>query len=107
MLSIWALPIGFRRFQKFLLWNKSIDEKITPDQIRVVERENTGYVWEDPPIALEVPLYHSKYCYTFLSPKMSEAWDVPVSVEGEAAPVTMVPHGCTNLRITFLPRADV
>lgn len=88
-------------------WNKSIDETITPDQIRVVERENTGYVWEDPPIALEVPLYHSKYCYTFLSPKMSEAWEVPVSVEGDAAPVTMVPHGCTNLRITFLPRADV
>lgn len=95
------------RFFYHAPWNKAIDEKITPDQIRVVERESTGYVWEDPPISLEVPLYFSKYCYTFLSPKMSEAWGVPVAVEGEAEYVGMVPHGCTNLRITCLPRADV
>lgn len=98
---------GYFRFLYGGPWNKAIDERITTDQIRVVERENTGYVWEDPPVVLEVPLYHAKYCYTLLSPKMSEAWEVPVAVEGEAAPVTMVPHGCTNLRITFLPRADV
>ena len=88
-------------------WNRAIDEKLTADQIRVVERENTGYVWEDPPVTLEVPLYKVHAPYTFLTPKMSEAWGSPLKPEGEAFPNTLVPHGCTNLRITFLPRADV
>ena len=86
-------------------WLKAIDETLTPDMIKVVEHEPTGYVWEEPPVTLEVPLYHAKYSYMFLSPKMSEAFEVPLKVQGEAEMCKMVPHGCTNLRITYLPRA--
>ena len=78
---------------------------LTAEQIKVVEHEPTGYVWEEPPITLEVPLYHAKHSYMFLSPKMSEAFEVPLKVQGEAEMCKMVPHGCTNLRITYLPRA--
>lgn len=88
-------------------WAKAVDENLTPDKIRVVEKEVDGYVWENPPISLEVPLYHAKLVHMFLSPRMGEAWEVPVDVEGEAEYCTMVPHGCTNLRITYLPRAAV
>lgn len=86
-------------------WSKAIDENLTPDKIKVVERETTGYVWEEPPVTLEVPLYHAKYAYMFLSPRMGESWEVPLEVEGEAQMCELVPHGCTNLRITYLPRA--
>ena len=86
-------------------WFRAIDETLTPDKIQVTEHEPTGYVWENPPITLEVPLYHAKYAYMFLSPRMNEPWEVPLEVEGEATMCTLVPHGCTNLRITYLPRA--
>ncbi|MBE6999633.1 MAG: hypothetical protein E7428_05565 [Ruminococcaceae bacterium] len=88
-------------------WAKAVDENLTPNQIRVVETEVDGYVWEKPPVALEVPLYHAKLAHMFLSPRMGEAWEVPLDVEGNAEYCTMVPHGCTNLRITYLPRANV
>lgn len=86
-------------------WAKAVDEKITPDQITVKEHPVTGYVWEEAPVSIEVPLYQARYAHMFLSPKMGEAWEVPLEVEGEAKMCTLVPHGCTNLRITYLPRA--
>ena len=86
---------------------KAIDENLSPDKIKVVETEPEGYLWEDSPIALKVPLYHAKYVHMFLSPRMGDAWEVPLKVEGETQMCKMVPHGCTNLRITYLPRADV
>lgn len=86
---------------------KAIDENITPDQIKVIEHELDGYVWENPPVELEVPLYHAKHAYMFLSPRQTEPWGVPLRVEGEAQMATLVPHGCTNLRITYIPRAKL
>ena len=34
-----------------------------------------------------------------------ETWEIPARTVGEAQMCKLVPHGCTNLRITFLPRA--
>ncbi len=86
-------------------WCKAIDETLSPDAIKVTEHEPTGYVWEEPPVTIEVPLYHAKYAYMFCSPKIGETYEVPVEVEGDTTMCKMVPHGCTNLRITYLPRA--
>lgn len=88
-------------------WMKAIDESLDPARIRVIEHEPNGYVWENPPITLEVPLYRARYAYMFLSPRQNEPWEVPLAVEGEAQYTSLVPHGCTNLRITYLPRAKV
>lgn len=88
-------------------FSKAIDEHVKLEDIKVIEHDTEGYVWEEPPVTLEVPLYHARYAYMFLSPKMSEATEVPIRVEGDTTPCQMVPHGCTNLRITYLPRADV
>jgi len=88
-------------------WAKAIDETITPDRIRVKELPATGYVWEDPPIALEVPMYQAPRAYICVGQHTHESWEVPVKTEGPEVLCTMVPHGCTNLRITYLPRAAV
>ena len=86
---------------------KAIDEHVKTEDIKIVEHDTEGYVWEEPPVTLEVPLYHAKYAYMFLSQKMNEAIEVPIRVEGNMTLCKMVPYGCTNLRITYLPRADV
>ena len=66
-----------------------------------------GYVWENPPICLQVPMYQAPYTYNSSGRRTQETWDCPVYVEGEEHLCTMVPHGCTNLRITYIPRAKV
>lgn len=86
-------------------WQKAIDEDITPDRIRVREVENDGYVWEQPPVMLEVPLLHAKYAYVFDTPRTHEFFGSEMEVTGEEEYLTLVPYGCTNLRITYLPRA--
>ena len=78
-----------------------------PDRIKVKERDVTGYVWEDPPITLEVPMYLAPYANNATGDRTPETYEVPVKVEGSEVMCEMVPHGCTNLRITFIPRADV
>jgi len=88
-------------------WAKAVDERLSPESIRVVERSAGGYVWEDPPVTLEVPLYHAPLAYTTTGHHTYDCWQTPVDVVGEAESCTMVPHGCTNLRITLLPRANL
>lgn len=97
----WRDPIARRNS----CWHKAIDEQLDPQLIRVVEHETTGYVWEEPPVTLEVPLYRAPYAYMLYTPRPQEAWESPLEIEGEAEMCTLVPHGCTNLRVTYLPRA--
>lgn len=86
-------------------WSKAIDEDLKPERIRVVEHEVTGYVWEHPPVTLEVPMYQAPNAYISVGGHTHESFGVPLKTVGEETPCTMVPHGCTNLRITYLPRA--
>lgn len=88
-------------------WVKAMDAHLDPKDIRVVEHDITGYVWEEPPVTLEVPMYHAPYSQAATGWRTPETFEVPVKVTGEATHCTMVPHGCTNLRITYIPRADV
>ena len=86
-------------------WQKAIDGEITADRIRVQETETDGYVWEQPPVTLEVPLLHAKYTYVFDTPRTHEFFGQEMDVTGEEEYLTFVPYGCTNLRVTYLPRA--
>ncbi|MBE6885196.1 MAG: hypothetical protein E7487_11435, partial [Ruminococcaceae bacterium] len=86
-------------------WARAISEHLTSDQIRVVEHDTDGYVWENPPVTLEVPLYHVNNAYIHNAVKTFDSWGGPLEVDGETEMNTLVPHGCTNLRITYLPRA--
>ena len=88
-------------------WAKAINEHVCLSHIKVVEHDVEGYVWENPPISLEVPMYQAPYTYNSTGRRTQESWDCPVYVEGEEHLCRMVPHGCTNLRITYIPRARV
>ena len=88
-------------------WARAMDEKLDLSRIRVTEKEVSGYVWENPPISIEVPMYHAPYSQAATGMRTPETWEVPMKVQGEEIMSEMVPMGCTNLRITFIPRADV
>ena len=109
---ITKLPEGWSWFEAFPVdpekrkyWGRAIDEMLDPAEITVEERETDGYVWEDPPVALHVPLYPAPHAITPVGKRTFDAWESPVRVTGDTVSCTMVPHGCTNLRITYLPRA--
>lgn len=86
-------------------WSKAIDENVDVSRIRVVEYDTDGYVWENPPVTLQVPMYQAPRAYICVGQHTHESWEVPLQTEGPETMCTMVPHGCTNLRITYLPRA--
>ena len=88
-------------------WTRAIDEHLDVSRITVEERPSDRYVWEYPPIVLKVPMYHAPYSNVASGDRTLETWEVPVKVTGTEELCEMVPHGCTNLRITFIPRADV
>ena len=88
-------------------WSKAIDEHLDPSKIKVIERDVSGYVWEEPPVALEVPLYPVEHICIHHARGMYETWGGPLSPTGEAEMCTLVPHGCTNLRVTYIARANV
>ena len=88
-------------------WNKAVDERLDLTKITVVEKEPNGYVWENPPIELLVPMYSMRFGYSVLSYTTNELYGKYQPVEGEETLCTMVPYGCTNLRITYIPRAKL
>ena len=89
--------------------SRVIDEDLDPEQIQVVEYDQSGYVWENPPVTLKVPLYLTKGERTFLATRLIDPWEATLEADGEAMLCTLVPHGCTNLRITypFAPKVAV
>lgn len=102
-------PLDVTNFQARIngSWARAMDEKLDLSRIRVTEKEVNGYVWENPPISIEVPMYHAPYSQAATGMRTPETWEVPMKVNGEEIMSEMVPMGCTNLRITFIPRADV
>lgn len=95
-----------RSNHRFKPWFLAMDEELSPDQIRCQEKPVDGYVWENPPVTLEVPLREADFCYSGPAARTYEPWESTVRTNREAEPVELVPYGCTNLRITYFPRAE-
>mgnify|MGYP004677361229 CR=1 FL=1 len=97
---------GLRRYS-MVTWNIAIDEKIKPEDIKVELCDGGGYVWEDPKVKLHLPAYKALYAYQPYTRKTVETYSGQLDVYGDSYEVELVPYGCTNLRLTYIPRAKL
>ena len=86
-------------------WNIALDEELSPDDFVIEEVENTGYVWSDSPIRLHTHCYKAPDMWAPYQCKTFEPFGKYQRVT-KKLPLTLVPYGCTNLRITYFPKAD-
>lgn len=94
-----------RRRENFT-WSVAVDEKVKSSDVRVEEIDADGYVWENPRIVLHIPMHHAPFLYSSYPKKTYEPFGDKQYVT-YATERTLVPYGCTNLRITYFPRADL
>ena len=96
--------LGLNRNQ--LSWNVALSENLNPDDISVEFVETDGYVWENPKIKLHLKGYKAPYLCAPYPTKTFEPFGAKQTVTHEVE-LTLVPYGCTNLRITYFPIADI
>lgn len=98
--------MGMRRW--FTPFNVALDEHITPDDITVEEVEipADAYPWECAPIKLHLTGYRAPYAYPPYPARSIEPYGDRLTV-AEQIPLALEPYGCTNLRISYFPRAKL
>ncbi len=96
--------LGLRKYQTS--WNVALSEKLSGCDITVKEVESDGYVWENAPIKLHLKGYRAPYLCAPYPDRTFEPFGDRQTVDMEKE-LTLVPYGCTNLRITYFPRADI
>jgi hypothetical protein len=96
--------VGLRRWQ--IGWNIALDENLTADDFTVEEREVTGYVWEEAPILLHTHCYKAP---DLCAPYAHKTFEPYLEYQRVTArlPLVLEPYGCTNLRVTYFPKADL
>ncbi len=98
------IQLGLRREQ--FSWNVALDENLTPDDVVVEEVEENGYVWTNPMIKLHTHCYKAPYSYCIHHAKTLEPF-CEYQYVTEKQSLVLEPYGCTNLRITYFPKADL
>ena len=96
--------MGWRKY--WINWNYALDRKEAEGSITVCETEPDGYVWEKPPIRIEIDGWKAPYSYASYPAKTNDFYEKKQPVTDKKR-LTLVPYGCTALRITYFPRADV
>lgn len=92
---------GYTR--ELITWNIALDEH----DVKVTEEvlPDRGYVWENPPVRLKVTGYKAPFAFAPY-PNKTQEYQVPLQTVTRPVDVTLVPFGCTALRITYFPRCD-
>lgn len=96
--------LGLRRRQ--ITWNVALDEKLTAEDFTVEELPENGYVWENPMIKLHTHCYKAPYLIPPYPQTTYEPYGEYHHVT-DKLDLTLEPYGCTNLRITYFPKADL
>jgi len=87
-------------------WNIAVDENIKSENISVEFTDDSGYAWSNPKIKLHTTCYKAPYLCATYPLKTLEPFGKRQYITHEM-PLTLVPYGCTNLRISYFPIADI
>ena len=87
-------------------WNIAVDENMKSDDIELEFIEDNGYAWSNPKIKLHTKCYKAPYLCAAYPLKTLEPFGSHQYVTYEM-PLELVPYGCTNLRISYFPLADL
>ncbi len=96
---------GTRR--ECITWNIALDERLTKQDVEVEEIgiADGAYAWEAPMIKLHTHCYKAPDLCASYPHRTFEPFGEYQCVT-RRLPLTLVPYGCTNLRITYFPKAD-
>ena len=86
-------------------WNIALDETISEKDFSIEEIEDAGYVWANAPIRLHTHCYKAPDMWAPYQCKTFEPYGKYQRVT-KKLPLVLEPYGCTNLRITYFPKAD-
>lgn len=89
--------------REMISWNVALDEAHA--EVAVEETPTKGYVWENSPVKLHLTGYKAPFAFPPYPCKTTEFYK-PLQTVTRPLPVTLVPFGCTALRITYFPRCD-
>ncbi|MBQ8578171.1 MAG: glycoside hydrolase family 127 protein [Clostridia bacterium] len=97
---------GMRRW--YTPFNVALDETLSPDDITVEELDIPcdAYPWECPPVKLYLKGYRAPYLYPPYPACSIEPYGDRQTVTEEME-LALEPYGCTNLRISYFPRAKL
>ena len=96
--------LGLRKEQ--FSWNIALDESLSMQDFEIEEIDSAEYAWESPKIKLHTHCYKAPYLCSPYQAKTLEPSEEYQYVT-EKLPLTLVPYGCTNLRITYFPKAKL
>lgn len=85
-------------------WNVALSERLSPDDISVEYVDCDGYAWEKPRVKLHVGAFKAPYLCAPYPARTFEPFGKKQLVTDKIG-LTLVPYGCTNLRITYFPIA--
>ena len=96
--------LGLRR--DMISWNIALDENLSAKDFEIELIEPKGYEWENPMIKLHTHCYKAPLLCSPYPTKTLEPFGAYQPVT-DKLPLTLEPYGCTNLRITYFPKADL
>ena len=81
---------------------------LNPEDIEVIDDGSSDYPWEHSPIKLNLRGWRAPYSYAPYPQKTLEPYvENGYAYISEEMPLTLIPYGCTPLRISCFPRADL
>jgi len=98
--------MGMRR--NLITWNAALDENLCPEDIEVTDDGSADYPWEHSPVSLHLRGWRAPYSYAPYPQKTLEPYvENGYAYVSEELPLSLIPYGCTALRISCFPRANL